>query len=74
MGRTLGQRLAVLTVAHHSISQVIPRVRLVTAELIHSLAQGAPRLAELNHARLEVVKWSFDEAILLLVVGKKVVP
>lgn len=35
---------------------------------------GASRLAELNHTGLEVVERSFDEALLVLVMGQEVMP
>lgn len=51
----------------------VPRVVL---EAVHRgvAVVWATRLAELNHARLEVGEGTFDEALLLLVVGEEVVP
>ena len=46
----------------------------MTAELVHGLRQCAARLAELNHAGLQVVQSAFDKAILLLVVRQEIVP
>jgi hypothetical protein len=54
--------------------QIIPSVGLMTAELIHRLVQSAPRLAELYHAGLQVIKRPFYKATLLLVMGQEVVP
>ena len=53
--------------------QDVPRVVL---EAVRALVpvKRATRLAELNHARLEVVERTFDEALLFLVVRKEVVP
>jgi len=48
---------------------VVPCTSFVTSELVHSLGQGPFRFAELDHARLEVVKWSFHEAGLFFVVS-----
>ena len=46
----------------------------MTAELFHSLDKRAPRLAELDHAWLQVIERTFNKAILFLVVGQQVVP
>ena len=43
-------------------------------ELIHSLDERAARLAELNHAWLQVIERAFDQTVLLLVVGQEVMP
>ena len=57
------------TVAHHAaVPEIIPGTGLMPAELIHSLDERATRLAELNHAGLEVVERALDKAVLLLVV------
>ena len=48
---------------------VVSRTGFVTSELVHSFGQGALRLAELNHARLEVIKRPFHEAGLFLVMS-----
>jgi len=53
---------------------VVPCTSFVTSELVHSLGQGPLRLAELNHARLKVVKWSFHEAGLFFVVSQEIMP
>src|SRR5882757_3819219 len=58
-------QLTVIPSARH----VVPRTGLVASELVHSFRQGPLRLAELNHTRLEVVKWSFHEAGPFLVVS-----
>lgn len=52
----------------------VPGAGFVTSELFHSFGQGPLGLAELNHARLEVVKWPFHKAGLLLVVSQEIVP
>ena len=52
--------------------QVLAGVGLVPAERIH--LESAARLAELDHAGLEVVEWSFDQTVLLLVMSKQVMP
>lgn len=49
-------------------------IDLVAAELIHGFAQGASRLTELNHTRLEVAKRPLNEARSLLIVGKEIMP
>jgi hypothetical protein len=48
----------------------------VVLEAVHGgvAVIGTTRLAELNHARLEVGERTFDEALLLLVVREEVVP
>ena len=60
----------VITSARH----VVPRTGFVASELVHSLVQGTLGLAELNHARLEVVKRSIHEAGLFLVMSQEVMP
>ena len=52
--------------------QVLARVGFVSAERIH--LKSAAGLAELDHACLEVVEWTFDQTILLLVMSKQVMP
>ena len=63
-------QLTIIACARH----VVPCTGFVTSELIHSLGQGPLWLAELDHARLEVVKRSFHEAGLFLVMGQEIVP
>ena len=46
----------------------------MTAELVHCFAQSAPWLAELNHARLEIVQRPLNKAALLFVVRQQVMP
>ena len=46
----------------------------MATELVHRLSEGATWLAELNHTRLQIVEWPFDEAVLLLVMCQEVVP
>lgn len=46
----------------------------MTTELIHGFGERPPRLAELNHAGLQIVQGPFDKTVFLLVVCQKVVP
>lgn len=63
-----------LTFRLRAIGHHVVRWSFESFELLHRRVQGPARLAELNHAGLEVGEWTLDEAILLLVVGEEVVP
>ena len=69
MRRSSGAETLTFGVAiEHVASAVLEAVRALVA------VERAARLAELDHARLEVVERALDEALLLLVVRKEVVP
>ena len=51
-------RLTIIT----NTRRVVPYTGFVTSELVHSFGQGLLGLVKLDHARLEVVKWSVYEA------------
>ena len=57
-----------------STAEVVPRRGLMTPKLVHRARQRTPRLAELDHARLQIAERALDKAVLLLVVGQEVVP
>jgi len=63
-------QLTIVAGARH----VVSRTGFVTSELVHSLGKGSFGLAELDHTRLEVVKWPFYEAGLFLVMSQEIVP
>jgi hypothetical protein len=46
----------------------------MTTELVEGFDQGPSGLAELDHASLQITKWTFYETVRLLVMGKKMVP
>ena len=58
-------RLTIIISPRH----VVPSTGFVTSELVHGFGQGPLRLAELDHAWLEVVQWSINKAGFFLVMS-----
>jgi hypothetical protein len=58
---------------HHATrgttAQEVACIRLVAAELIHRLDEGASRLAELDHTCLQVIERALYQTVLLLVMS-----
>jgi hypothetical protein len=46
----------------------------MSAVLVDGFSKGATGLGKLNHARLKIVQWPFDETGFLFVMRQQVVP